>query len=234
MSGFERLHRRLEEKHNDVTARPVIYVALGDSVTQGCMEHNFIEHNQVFHQYVKQGLEERYPRTIVNVINSGVSGDTASSSEVRWQRDLLLFQPDLVTIGFGVNDAHEGLKGLEAYIQSMRKLIGVVRTETDADLLIVTPNMMLTRENHNVHRNDLVHVPQFLNTAKLGYLHQYVTSLRKLIDEEQLPCVDFYQSWERWISSGGDIHSRLANGINHPDRRFHHQLAEQIISKIFD
>lgn len=233
MSQFQRLHERLLEKANDVTARPVVYVAFGDSVTQGCMEYGTIEHDKVYHNLLKKSIEIRYPSTIINVINSGVSGDTAHGSRSRWHRDLLMYQPDFVTIGFGVNDAHEGKAGLNKYIESMKELIQLIRTQTEANLLLLTPNMMIKNENTNIHERDIPAIPQFIKTAEAKYLQLYVEALQKLGEQEKIVCIDQYNLWIEMEQQNIDIHTRLANGINHPDRAFHQELADMIEANIF-
>jgi len=234
MSEFRRFRDRLLEKSADVSARPVVYVAFGDSVTQGCMEYATIEHDQVYHNLLKRSVERLYPTTIFSVINSGVSGDTASGSRSRWQRDLFMYQPDFVTIGFGVNDAHEGEAGLKLYVESLRELIELIRTRTEANVLLITPSMMMKADNANIDERDRPHIPRFLETAQAGYLPIYVEALKTLASQEQVACLDQYDRWTQLEQQGIDIHMRLVNGINHPDRAFHQDLADLIEAKLFE
>ena len=83
----------------------MLIVAFGDSVTQGYTKANTIEAKYVYHQRLKEQLENRYPLTTFSVINAGVAGFTAEGSLERLQRDVIRYQPDLVLIGFGLNDA---------------------------------------------------------------------------------------------------------------------------------
>lgn len=234
MSRFPRLQARLKEKADDVKARAVTYVAFGDSVTQGCMEHATIEHKQVYHQLLKERMESRYPTTIVNVINSGVSGDTAASSRSRWGRDLLLYDPDFVTVGFGVNDCHAGPAGLDAYVQALDELVVRVMEETSAEVLLLTPSAMIRADNAYVHENERAYLPRFLETAACGYLQQYAYALREFASRKQLPLFDVFAMWQLMEQRGIDINSRLANGINHPDRLFHAQLAQSLDAFLFE
>lgn len=233
MSDFARFRRRLQEKADDVRARPVTYVAFGDSVTQGCMEHAAIEHERVYHHLLKQRIVRRNLLTVLNVINAGVSGDTAAKSEARWQRDLIAFQPDLVTIGFGVNDCHMGEAGLALFIEKMDELVRTVKRETEADLLLLTPNMMMLEDNPGVHEKERFVLPRFLETAEKGYLQMYVRALREYLDDNKLPYADTYALWEKWRLEGAAPHARLSNGINHPDREVHDRMAELIEARIF-
>lgn len=233
MQSFARFQRRLREKEEDVRARPVTYVAFGDSVTQGCMEYATIEHEEVYHHQFRRLVEARYPRTILNVINAGVSGDTVRQSEERWERDLFMYEPDLVTIGFGVNDAHDGEQGLQPYVDGLQRLTEQLRSRTEADLLILTPNQMIQYDHAGVHESDRPAISKFVQTYEAGYLQRYTEALRNWAERESLPVVDVYAMFEEIEQQGEDIHQRLANGINHPDRLFQKQIAKAIEDVVF-
>jgi lysophospholipase L1-like esterase len=225
-NAFGRFRHRLAAKAADVRERPVVYVAFGDSVTQGCMEYATLDPDAVYHARFKLAIERHYPLSVISVINAGVSGDTAHQSRERWERDLLAFSPDLVTIGFGVNDAHEGPQGLSAYIAALRDLIDAARSRSDADILLLSPTGMMTADNPIVHERDRTAVPTFLHTAEQGFLALYRETMLVLASEENVPVLDAYRLWFDQAREGQDLHARLANGINHPDRRFHLQLAD--------
>lgn len=233
MSAFARLHARLREKEENAGARPVIYVAIGDSVTQGCMEEGAVEHERVYHQLLRLRVAKRYPASVFNVINSGVSGDSVARSRSRWQRDVVCYKPDLVTIKFGLNDAHGGVKGIEAYIGAIRDLVRLIKEETEADILLITPSMMMKRENERISAGHRHHIPAFTALYEAGHLLRYVEALRAFASASGLPLLDVYAMWERMEADGTDIHDRLSNGINHPDRMFHEQFAEALEQALF-
>lgn len=228
MHNFERLRARLREKADNPAARPALYVAIGDSVTQGCMQDGVIEHERVYHQLLRKRVAAAYPLSIFNVINSGVSGDTAGRSRGRWEHDVLCYRPDLVTIKFGLNDAHGGEQGLAGYIGAIGDLVGRVRTETEADILLLTPSMMMKRDNPFISAGHQKHIPTFTRLYEDGHLPQYVEALRTFAADNGLPLLDVYAMWEQMEAEGIDIHTRLSNGINHPDPLFHEQLAEAL------
>lgn len=233
MYAFKRLQVRLQEKADNPAARPTIYVAMGDSVTQGCMEDGIVEHERVYHQLLRKRVANRYPVSIFNVINSGVSGDSAARSRVRWQHDVLCYQPDLVTIKFGLNDAHGGEQGLEAYLGAIDDLVRLIRDQTQAEILLLTPSMMMKRENDRISDGHLHHIPTFKRLHEAGHLLRYVEALRAFAADKGLPLLDVYAMWEAMEAEGVDIHSRLSNGINHPDALFHEQLAEALERALF-
>lgn len=233
MYEFTRLYGRLQEKADNPAARPVIYVAIGDSVTQGCCEDGAIEHEQVYHQLLRLRVAKRYPNSIFNVINSGVSGDSAARSRGRWERDVLCYKPDLVTIKFGLNDAHGGVKGIEPYIGAIRDLVRQIKERTEAEILLITPSMMMKRENEFISAGHQHHIPTFKALYEAGHLIRYVEALRAFASAAGLPLLDVYAMWEKMEADGVDIHTRLSNGINHPDRQFHQQFAEALEEALF-
>ena len=233
LPSFSRLHERLREKSQDVRVRAVTYVAFGDSITHGAMEHGIHEHVQLYHQILRCKIVERYPTTLINVINSGVGGDTASTALDRFERDVVLYRPDFLTIMFGANDAHGGPQGLPLFSEAMLRMIRSVKCETEAEILIITPPMLAKHDNpyiQDVHR-DLV--PGFFETELKGYTCLYVEALHHIAEEEHVPILDVYEMWRQMEQSGIDIHTRLANGLNHPDREFHSQMAAAIATVLF-
>lgn len=225
---FDRLHRRLAEKAKDASARAVTYVAFGDSVTQGCMASGVIEYDQVYPIVLTRGLREQYPGTIVNAINSGVGGDTAVNSRARWERDLFRYQPDLVTLMFGHNDVHAGIAGLSAFIDTMDELVRRIRAETEAEVLVITPCMMMKRANPRIAAVHERLIPDFVRLAEQKVLEQYVEALRSWTKERDVLCFDAYRMWEDMERQGVDIHDHLSNGINHPTPAFHVRLGEAL------
>jgi len=232
MSSFTRFRERIQEKVNDMNNRAVTYVALGDSVTQGCMQEDVYEYTDIYHQVFRRAVEQQFPGTVINVINSGVGGDTITASRPRWERDVLLYQPDLVTICFGHNDAHNGREGVAGFIQGINELIDRIQAETEAEVLLITPCMMMKEVNARISQNHQVHIPGFVKLAEEGILELYVSALRQLAEERDLPCLDVYALWEQMEQEGQDIHVLLSNGINHPVPAFHRRWGQFMADKV--
>ena len=53
-------------------------------------------------------LQQKYPEAKVEMINSGISGDTSLDGLARLDWAVLSYEPDLVTINFGINDCCPG------------------------------------------------------------------------------------------------------------------------------
>src|SRR3954463_6527239 len=79
----------------------------GDSITDGNRGRNadpnhILGHGYVFLIAARHGAE--FPAKKLDFINRGVSGDTVSDLERRWQKDALDLKPDILSILIGVND----------------------------------------------------------------------------------------------------------------------------------
>ena len=79
------------------------YAFLGNSIT----------HDGRYHSYFELFLLTRYPDVDFKFINAGVAGDQAGIALNRLQVDLLVHQPDLVMVMFGMNDIGRNLYGRE-------------------------------------------------------------------------------------------------------------------------
>lgn len=231
---FQNLHNRLHENSNNPSARPVIYTALGDSFTQGAFGHNEFNQTYTYHERLREKVILRHPHSVFNVINAGVGGETMILSRSRWDRDILSFKPDLITICFGLNDCSSGIEGLPSFRDTYEEFIHRVRKESGADLLMMTAPMMMKHRNPyiaNVHQEL---IPAFERVYKEGYLHLYNKEVRKLATENSIPLFDVYRMWEDMERAHIDIHTRLSNGINHPDPAFHEELAAKLDKFIFE
>lgn len=231
---FPRLHQRLLDKAEHPGSRTVIYVAIGDSVTQGCLGMNEMTHHEVYHELLRRRIEVHYPTANFNVINSGVGGDTAHQSRNRWGRDVISYNPDLVTICFGLNDTHGGEAGLDEFKAAIRDLVELIRTETKAEVIILTTIMMMKADNPSVPEMYKSIASDFISIYEKGTLQIYNDALREYAAIYGVPILDVHAFWEAMDQAGIDIHTRLSNGINHPDIAFHHQLADELEKKLFE
>lgn len=84
-------------------------VALGDSITELTWH---TRGHLCWAGYLQEALLETYGRNRCWVINSGRCGDTAHGALERLDEDVLRFDPDLVIVSFGMNDASESSETL--------------------------------------------------------------------------------------------------------------------------
>ena len=119
-----RIIQKLKAKAENMYGAPPVTIAfLGDSVTQGCFEcykkgntiDTVFDGASGYSARLREMLQRIYPNVQLNVINAGISGDTAEGGEKRFARDVAPYSPDLVVVGFALNDSTRGEAGLPSY-----------------------------------------------------------------------------------------------------------------------
>ncbi len=234
-----KIAQKIAEKHADQFGKaPVTIAFIGDSVTQGCFECEYnpelgyfgpTEYENSFACHVGQILRYLCPSTQVNIVNSGIGGDKATGGLARFDRDIAPYHPDLVVIGYALNDCGHGPEGLPAYREAMQGLIRKTR-EIGAECILLTPNHMNDRVSPYLTAEPL------MNTARafLGNcLDDFVVALRGIGDEEGVPVCDVYARWQAWRESGVNTTELLANRLNHPRRELHWMVAYLLVETIF-
>jgi len=108
-------------------------VALGDSITDG----------NTYPQILMQALREA-GRPVPVVVCAGVASDTAAQMAARFEQDVLRFQPTVVTVSAGTNDAHRGVTD-EAYEAALRAICERGRA-AGALMVLLTPCVIEPRE----------------------------------------------------------------------------------------
>ena len=117
---------------------------LGDSITHGGAYHGMI-----YAYYLT-----RFPDRTIHFVNAGIAGDSAGGALGRLQEDVLSKSPSTVVVMMGMNDVGRGnyvadptakqreaqARSLRGYEANMDKLLGRLRSETKAKLVLLTPS----------------------------------------------------------------------------------------------
>lgn len=220
---------------------PATIVFLGDSVTNGCFEVEFdgerylpvYDEENSYTAIFKRMVKSLYPATQLNVINSGISGDSTWGGVERLQRDVLVYQPDMVVVCFGLNDCVAGREGVHGYAENLKTIVKTVQA-TGADVLVMTPNDI----TDNVHYS--LKTEREKNDAKLlaslsrdGVFDEYMQAAKSVAFECGVQLVDCYTIWKNLEKQGIEVNSLLSNKLNHPTREMHFVFAYELIRSIF-
>jgi lysophospholipase L1-like esterase len=112
-------------------------VAFGDSNT----ENTFHTHGRMnWVSLLDEAIFETYGHGVCTVVNSGKCGSSYQEGLTRLDRDVLCFNPDLVIIAFGMNEAGLGMKGLESFKHDVKTTVKRIRETCGSEILIRTPN----------------------------------------------------------------------------------------------
>jgi lysophospholipase L1-like esterase len=189
--------------------RALTWVFAGDSITQG-IRHTWGARAWVEHVHERVRWERG--RWSDAIVNTGVAGWGAP--DVLGQFDVLVarFQPDIVSIALGMNDAVAGMRGLASFASAMTLLAR--RSEAlGAVVALHTPNTV-TWEVGDVG----------------GVVAAYAQAVRDLGGELGLQVVDHQARWSRHFD-GGPPHEWVDDGV-HPNAEGHRQMADEFFQTV--
>jgi len=225
---MKRLFERISSKAQDPSQAPVLIVALGDSLTQGVMEHRRLDSSSVYHRMVQERLDQHFPATTFSTINAGVSGNNVAGCLERLERDVIRHQPDLVFVAFGSNDSIRGSEGLVGFENGLKAIIGRIKNETEADVLLLTPPFIANHKGGNIHPDHLEIADEIIRFQTSGALAEYSHAIHTVGLRQHIMIADIFAEWERLAADGLDTDIWLVNGLNHPGSECH-QLAANAV-----
>lgn len=176
-------------------------VVFGDSISAGgeASEEKFMYFNRV-HQL----LNDYYPHSRISLLNKSVGGETSKDGRNRILRDVIPLCPDLVIIGFGMNDQNKYGDGVgvtpEDFESNLRYMIEAVQKLDNSDLVLVTPCWPN---------------PKWWYAS--GSTGRYAEIIRGLGREYGVAVADVTAVWEQELAAGKTAESLLLNNINHPN-----------------
>ena len=229
---------------NPMTADIPTIAFLGDSVTQGCFEIYLTQDNKVetvrkthaaYHSHIRDAFSFLYPTCPINIINAGISGDSAVGGYRRLHKDVLRYNPDLVVVSFGLNDScDQSEDSLEKYKEALKNIFREIQ-KYGSEAIFMTANMMNTYVSHKLKE------PIFINIAKMcmdcensGRLKMFFDAGISVAKEMGVPVCDAYSKWRGMAERGVDTTALLSNDINHPSEEMHKLFAYSLIETIFN
>jgi acyl-CoA thioesterase I len=181
----------------------VSIVTLGDSITAGFAV------GRGFPSFWKQMLAEKYPDAVVEMINSGISGDTSMDGLARLDWAVLAYEPDLVTINFGINDCVLGL-GLEEFEINLLEMVRRTRAGPNSEILLLSSQPLETPPYDRMVRD-------------------YYQSLERVAREMDVGFVDVYGAWMKRVKEGTPLSSFIIPGLDHPNEAGYRIIAEELM-----
>lgn len=173
-------------------------VAFGDSITAG---GDASEPDLIFWARWAGALRQKYPRSNIAAINGATGGDSTVQGLERLQSKVLDQKPDLVLLGFGMNDHNREGYGvpLAAFADNLRLMIDRIRADTHAEIILFSafpPNPKWHFGSHN--------------------MAAYAAATEQVAREKHCAFADVYHRWQQ-IASRKQPEDLLANNINHPN-----------------
>lgn len=205
--SMEEMKRFTEKTLTDLrNGCDVTVVAFGDSITAGYAVR------RGFPTFWKEMLARKYPGVRIELINSGVSGDTTMDGLARLDWAVLSCEPDLVSINFGINDCVYGL-GLEEFEANLVEMIKRIRSGPASEILLLSSQPLET--------------PPY---DKL--VLDYYQAIERVAKEMDVGFVDVYGAWMEQVSQGTPLSSLIIPGLDHPNEAGYRIIAEELM-KLF-
>lgn len=239
------LIEKFSAKEKDIHGvKPITIAFLGDSGTQGCFEcymknerniETVFDYKSAYSTRFRELFNLLYPSVQLNIINSGISGDTAKGGKKRVERDVLAYNPDVVVVSYGLNDASLGdSEGVLEYAENLREIFKMCK-ERGAELIYLTEWTACHTLSPHLKDEPLKEIARkMIKREQEGVLRAYFNAGKKIAKEEGVKICDMYAVWEKIRSSGVNTTELLANKINHPVREFHYYIAIKILETIFE
>lgn len=219
-------------------------VFFGDSVTQGCFDVYIDEENKCntnfdpnksYQSYLNDILKGIFPNVPLASINAGISGDGTEGGLKRIDRDVLCYNPDLVIVGFGLNDSVCLEEGIEKYRNNLSDIFKKIKQKGCENIIFLTPNMMNTRESCRLKDKQLKEIAEMtMNIQNDGILDKYAEAGIEVAKENGVAICDVYSRWKKLEKSGRDITTLLSNSINHPTAEMNKFVANLIFDILIE
>ncbi len=144
------------------------------------------------------------------VLNHGINGDTTSGMLQRWQRDLLVHDPDYVIMMGGAND----IVCRESFGRITWNIKAMVEAARNMGIQVIMGLPTPLEE------------PEY--EARLSRVRQWIAEYSR---DKNLPVIDFYSAF---ISEDGSIREELLLDGAHPTREGYRLMFEAIPLELFD
>ena len=129
---------------------------------------------------------------------------------------MIRYQPDLILINGSLN-WFPNCGSNEVYRQSLENVVKRCKAETEADIVLITPNYALPGPFDN----------------PLSTLESRVEIMRSIAKEQDVCLADAYMVWSAFKEAGHPVTRLLANGVNHPSEAGH-ELFARVLMKLID
>ena len=221
---------------------------IGDSITDGnwgspdkypCSseERNLWDKNHILgHGYAEMSaghIMGEEPQAGHNFINRGISGETLNQIASRWDKDAMIFNPDIISLLCGTNDIHYWLEthpksiddfNFSSYSTTLDSLIDyTIQRLPDTKIFIGTP--FVAKAGYISERPDFE-----LRKTAVDSLAQLTRNLVTAKDNPDIILVDYNKLLIELLSENPDAEYWIWDGI-HPTTAMHYRMSKEWIEK---
>jgi lysophospholipase L1-like esterase len=192
---------------------------IGDSITDADREsRDYKPFGFGYVHFIANFLLAKYPTYNLNIVNRGISGNTITDLEARWQRDCLDSKPDILSILIGVNDVWRQFATeaelpyavfADEYESIYRRLLDEVKQKCNSRIVICEPFMFCDD----------------FDNPMLTQLRRYIETVRRLAVEFNAVLVPLQKSIDERIKEVPP--QNWSDDMVHPHLWAHAWIAQQ-------
>ena len=171
-------------------------VAFGDSITAG---GDASRAALIFWQRWADDLQHKYPRAHITAVNGATGGDSTVQGLQRLKTKVLDEKPDLVLIGFGMNDHNAGGVPIPDFERNLEEMIACIRNATEAEVILYSafpPNPKWKFGSH--------------------HMADYAAATGRVARHTACAYADVFDNWQS-VAARKKPEDLLGNDINHPN-----------------
>jgi lysophospholipase L1-like esterase len=183
-------------------------VAFGDSITAG---GDATQPELIFWNRWADELRSKYPAARITVQNGATIGDSTAQGLERLQAKVLAEKPDLVLIGFGMNDHNTMGVPVPQFEQNLKQMIARVRRETGAEVILFSAFPPNSKWRFGTHR-----------------MQEYASATERVARKAACAYADVFGNWQA-LAARKKPEDLLGNNINHPND-FGHWIYYRVLS----
>jgi lysophospholipase L1-like esterase len=165
-------------------------VFIGDSITDaGRCEPAYRPFGYGYVHFVAYSLLAKYTEFNLNVINTGISGDTIIDLDYRWERDCLNHKPDILSVLIGINDVFRQSTGrldeavlIDEYQLTYKRLLSLVKEKYNCQFILIEPFMFCDDKSNQAYKA----LQQYINAvgALAAEFNGVLVPLQELVNKK--------------------------------------------------
>jgi acyl-CoA thioesterase-1 len=185
-------------------------VAFGDSITAG---GDATRPELIFWNRWADHLRARHPQARVTAVNGTTGGDSTVQGLARLQAKVLDQRPDLVLIGFGMNDHNKGWVPVPQFEANLKELIARIRAANGAEVILFSAFPPNPKWKFGSHR-----------------MEHYAAATERVAKETGCAFADVFTNWQA-LAARKKPEDLLGNNINHPND-FGHWVYFRVLAEL--
>jgi acyl-CoA thioesterase I len=189
---------------------PFKIIGFGDSITNGGEASAL---HLRFQQRYGAYLGEKFPKAEISVENGATGGDATRQGLARLEEKVLTRDPDLVLLGFGMNDHNVNSVPVDEFEENLITMVKRIREATGADVLLFSAFPPHPDWKFGSHR-----------------MEHYAAATKRAAKRSNAAFADVHAVWAN-VLKRKDASSLLGNNINHPND-FGHALYFEALKSV--